>query len=253
MSEYITTKINGDYGEIVLNRPEKRNAFDWQFLEQLNQTIDGLKNDQNLRAIILRSNSKKAFCSGVDLDVLESFSNPGEARQFALLLEETMLHLFQFPLPVIADINGHAFGGGFGLAMAGDIRLMNINAKIRFPAVHIGAILPINCTIRLNYLIGLSMSKELLLTGRSIDAEESKKLGLVHYTGDSESIEKQIHFYLQQFREGNREALILQKIALNQQIVAEMTKYSVQSAENFAYLYASGFWKNITSKLKSAR
>lgn len=250
MSRYVYYEIEGDVAIIVLNRPEKHNAFDSKFLEEFGEALNELQRNETIRVLIIRSASSKAFCSGVDLSVLENFKSTSEARQFAILLEETMHKLFSFPFPVIANINGLAFGGGFGIALAADIRLMHEGTVGRFPAVQIGAILPISCTIRLNFFLGVSKSKELLLTGRPISATECLDLNLVHFVGSTEQVDAEILIYIDQFRKANREALILQKIAANQQVMTEVAKYSVQSAENFAYLYASGNWKNITKTLK---
>ncbi len=156
-------------------------SFDSKFLEEFGEALNELQRNETIRVLIIRSASSKAFCSGVDLSVLENFKSTSEARQFAILLEATMHKLFSFPIPVIANINGLAFGGGFGIALAADIRLMHEGAQGRFPAVQIGAILPISCTIRLNFFLGVSKSKELLLTGRPISARECLDLNLGHF------------------------------------------------------------------------
>ena len=250
MSSYVKYNIDDDIATILLDRPEKHNAFDTLFLQELGEALNILSSDDSIWALLIRSSSPAAFCSGVDLSVLENFKSVSEARQFAILLEETMQKLFVLPFPVIADINGLAYGGGFGIALAADIRVMNDQAVVRFPAVQIGAILPISCTIRLNFFLGVSKSKELLLTGRPLSAKECKDLNLVHFIGNAEQVEDEIIVYIDQFRKANREALFLQKKAVNQQVMTEVAKYSVQSAENFAYLYASGNWKKITETLK---
>jgi enoyl-CoA hydratase len=248
MEKVVYYKTESGVATLTLNRPERINAFNWELLELLSGYLEELKRDESLFAVKIEANGDKGFCSGVDLGLLEDLKSPSEARQFALLMEETMLRLFNFPLPVISLIHGIAFGGGFGIALSSDIRLLNNNSDIRFPAVRIGAILPITCTIRLNHLAGVSLAKELILTGRSIKPEEAVRRGLAHFRGTEREIREKTDWYLENIRQADREALILQKTAANQQIVAEISKYAVQSAENFAYFYASGNWKQLRKK-----
>ena len=253
MGSILLTDIRDDVGTITLNRPERINAFNWEMLEEMHKQLDKLAKNENLTALIIAAAGDKGFCSGVDLEVLESLKSPSEARNFAKLLEETMLKLYQFPLPVISQVHGVAYGGGFGLAMSTDIRLLESGTVIRFPAVKIGAILPITCTIRLNSIIGQSRAKELLLSGRGINTDEALMLGMAHAIGSKEHLKSVTEDYLTEFRKANKQALILQKIAANQQIVAEISKYAVQSAENFAYFYASGNWINLRMSLAAGK
>ena len=135
-----------------------------------------MKADKNNRLIIITGCGNKSFCSGVDLEQM-MFEEIDLARSFALQLVATNEELLGFPKPVIAAINCHAFGGGFGLAASADVRLMVDWAKIAFPVVRFGAIMPAGCTLRINALIGVGRSRELLFSGRS---PEALRIGLVN-------------------------------------------------------------------------
>ncbi len=116
----------------------------------------------------------------MDLKVLQNLSSIEEAREYAILLEGTSEVLFNFPKPVISAINGYALGGGMGYAASTDYRVASENSKMGFPAVKLGAILPVTCTLYLTSIIGLTHTRDLLLTGRVITADEAYKMNLVN-------------------------------------------------------------------------
>ncbi len=242
--KYLTIETKNDIALLTLNRPQKHNAFDLEFLMELEKAVQQLRQDKSTRLLIITGAGEKSFSSGVDLAALVQFKSIEEARIFALQLEATMTALLRFPKPVIAAINGYAFGGGFGLASNADVRLLVDSVKIGFPAVRLGAILPVGCTLRLNALIGSGRSRELLLSGRILQAEEALQIGLVNEITSNEKLIPRAFEIAEEILKGSDLALEMTKRLTNQDLLVQMEKYSVSAAENFAYLAFTDDWKN---------
>ncbi len=241
---YIQIEIESEMAIVTLNRPDKHNAFNLPLLQELEQTFLNLAEENKVRAAILTGAGEKSFSSGVDISELIRFQTVEEARAFALQLESANMALLRFPKPLIAAINGYAFGGGYGLASNADVRLMVPEGKIGFPAVRLGAILPMGCTLRLNAIIGSGHSRELLLTGRTVDAEEAKRIGLVHFIVSRDNLMAEAKNITADILKGSDTALEMTKLMVNQELLSQMQQYSATAAENFAYLAFTDEWRN---------
>ncbi|OYT17231.1 MAG: enoyl-CoA hydratase [Bacteroidetes bacterium 4572_77] len=227
---------------LSLNRPKKYNSFNKELLEELNHTLNELKKNPSLKVLIL-TGAGSAFSSGADLKELQNLSSIEEARAFALLLEGTSEQIFNFPTPVIAAINGYALGGGMGYAAATDYRIIAHNAKTGFPAIKLGAILPISCSLYLKELIGLSHCKDILLTGRILNAQEAKEMGLVNEIAPSEDLLKRAYELAETIMEGSTDALYYTKKTLNAILLTDLESKKLYAADNFAYLSQTKEWK----------
>jgi methylglutaconyl-CoA hydratase len=179
--EYSTLKFEGD-GEIAtltLNRPDKRNAISTPMIEDLVAALVAAEADKSVRVVIL-TGAGKAFCSGMDLEALQALvkqtseQNLADSRRMA-----KMFHLvYSFPKPLITAVNGAAIAGGCGLATLSDFTIAVPAAKFGYTEVRIGFI-PALVSVMLRRQIGEKHARELLLTGRIIDAAEAFRLGLV--------------------------------------------------------------------------
>ena len=241
--QYIDVKFEESLAVLTLNRPQKHNAFNKQLLQELQTAFGQLAGDKRVRLVIMTGAGQKSFSSGVDLAEMIAFKNLEEARSFALQLEETNATLLHFPKPLIAAINGYAYGGGFGLASSADVRIMVNEAKIAFPAVRLGAILPIGCTLRLNALIGSGRSRELLLSGRVVEAQEALQIGLVNQICERGRLMDEAKKIAAEILKGSDLALEMTKQLTNQELLSQLRQYSVSFAENFAYLAFSEEWR----------
>ncbi len=240
---YLTVDIQDHIALLTLNRPEKHNAFNQPFLQEIEETVLALNHNPAVRLLIITGAGDKSFSSGVDLGALIEFEHIAQARSFALQLEAAMSALMRFSKPVIAVINGYAFGGGFGLASNADVRLLSERAKIGFPAVRLGAILPVGCTLRLNALIGSGRSRELLLSGRIVEADEAVAIGLVNESVPAEQLLPRAFAIAAEILKGSDLALEMTKQMINRELLSQMEQYSVSAAENFAYLAFTEDWK----------
>jgi enoyl-CoA hydratase len=167
----------GAVGVLTLHRPLVRNAIDGRMIEALHAALDRLAADRTLRALILTGAGGRAFASGADIRELRR-------RRAADALRGINSALFQkveeFPVPTIAAVRGYALGGGCELALACDLRVAGVSARFGQPEVGLGIIPAAGATQRLPRLIGLGRARDLILTGRIIDAREALAIGLVN-------------------------------------------------------------------------
>jgi methylglutaconyl-CoA hydratase len=178
---YSTLKLqtSGDIATITLSRPEKRNAISTEMMNDLMGALGDIEADSARVAIL--TGEGKAFSSGMDLAALEALAthspaeNLEDARRFARLLRR----IWSFPKPTIAAVNGAAIAGGCGLATLCDFTLASPEATFGYPEVRIG-FLPANVAIFLMRQIAEKHARDLLLTGRIIDAAEAQRMGLVN-------------------------------------------------------------------------
>ncbi len=234
---------------ITITNTAKQNAFDAQLLRELGEKLDAVERDSTYRVLYLRGAGDRAFSTGVFLKDLVAFSSTSRARDFAVLLESTMDRLYNFPKPVIALIHGYALGGGFGLALSSDLRIMTADAKIGFPAVKIGAILPPGCTERLISLVGAGYTKELLLTGRYVAADEALRTGLVNYTvRDTAALVQKADELAGSIMEGSPHALFMTKNTINSRTNDLIARHALYSPDNFAYLSSTHDWQERISR-----
>jgi len=239
----IQVKYTSDYAELILNYPNKLNAMGSQFLRQLNSMLNDIRHHEKARLLVIKSAVPGVFCSGVDLKELHGFPSVEEARNFAILFDNTLIGLLKFPKPVVAVLDGLAFGGGFALASAADLRIITDNGKIAFPAGQLGAILPPSATLMLQALIGQGHSRDLLLTGRKVLADEALRIGLVNRFSKVEQLKNILYQTIRQILLSGDLALELTRRTVNQPLLADIEKYNHTSAENFAFLSATNEWK----------
>lgn len=172
---------------ITLNRPNAANALSLQMLEELRNAIEIIKFDSSVRCVVITGTGEKAFCAGADLKE-RSEMDPQTVRKTVALIRNNINQIEALPQPVIAAVNGVAFGGGTELALACDIRIASVKAKLGLTETSLGIIPGAGGTQRLPRLIGKGRAKELIYTARRIDAVEAKEIGLVEYVEPAERV-----------------------------------------------------------------
>ena len=163
---------------LTIDRQEKLNALNPQVTEEIGQALLDVEQDEP-RAIIVTGAGDRAFVAGADISEMSSME-PLEAKRFTEIGHAAMALLDKSPIPTIAAVNGFALGGGCELALACDIRIAAENALFGFPEVGLGILPGMGGTQRLPRLIGPALAKELIFSGRRIDAAEAKEIGLVN-------------------------------------------------------------------------
>ncbi|KAJ3075996.1 hypothetical protein HDU98_006160 [Podochytrium sp. JEL0797] len=192
--ECLFEKLSGkDEGITVItfNRPSARNALGKTFLSQFRRGLAELRFDDATRVVILRSAIDKVFCAGADLKERATMS-PKEVGVFVHSLRSAFSEVETLPVPTIAAIDGAALGGGLEVALAADIRVAGGGARLGLPETKLAIIPGAGGTQRLPRLIGASRAKELVFTGRVLDAKTAEKYGLVNHAVDGVAFEKAV-------------------------------------------------------------
>lgn len=165
---------------ITLNRPEKLNAIEPQMLEQLEQICQELERDANVRVVLLTGTGTRAFSAGADITAWSSLQPLDMWRQWIRNGHRVFERIARLSQPVIAVLNGIAFGGGLELALAADLRVAAAHVQFALPETGIGTVPAWGAAQRLPALIGTARAKEMMFTGRRIDAATAERFGLVN-------------------------------------------------------------------------
>ncbi len=164
---------------LTIDRPEARNALDLATIRELDATIGALEDDEELRAVVLTGAGPSVFVSGGDLKDFQKVEGTNAGRRLARSMQRVLARLEGLEIPVIGAINGTTLGGGTEVAAACDMRIASANASFGFRQIQMGIMPAWGLTHRLPRIVGTSRALELLLTGRTITAEEAKDIGFV--------------------------------------------------------------------------
>src|SRR5580704_12112639 len=180
-------EFTGDIAMITLSRPEKRNAISPEMIVELLSAFNEV--EASPARVLILTGAGKAFCSGMDLEALRALASqsPAEQREDADRIATLCLRIWSFPKPTIAAVNGPAIAGGCGIATLCDFTMAVPEAKFGYPEVRIG-FLPAVVSIFLVRQIGEKQARDLLFTGRTIDAAEAHRLGLVSHISPPEDL-----------------------------------------------------------------
>jgi enoyl-CoA hydratase len=170
-------------GVVIVDRQDALNALDVATLTELRDRLRELAQDDAVRAVILTGAGEKAFVAGADIKYMSGL-DVEQAKEWGALGHEAGRLLETMPKPTIAAVNGFALGGGCELALACDIRYAAASAKLGQPEVNLGIIPGWGGTQRLARVCGLGVAKELIFTGRLVDADEAVRIGLVNGVHD---------------------------------------------------------------------
>ena len=180
MTAPILASVEGMVGRIVLNRPDKLNAFTAEMLDLLEAACDELEANPEVRVVIVSSATERAFSAGADISVGGSLGPLGKWAHWARKGHRTLDRLAQMRVPSIAAIGGVAYGGGLELALACDMRIAAESARLALPEVTIGTTPAWGGTARLPALIGAARAKQMVLSGQPVDAQKALAWGLVN-------------------------------------------------------------------------
>lgn len=188
----IELKTIEEFALITLNRPDALNALSFPLIRDLGKALDEVAASR-ARALLITGAGAKAFCAGADIKELTGRSLT-EQKRGAELGQATFAKLDKLPMPSVAVINGYAFGGGLELALACTFRIATKNAKLGFPEIKLGLIPGYGGTQRLPRVIGEARALEMIMTGRTVDADESCRIGLVNRLVDGDALAQGIAF-----------------------------------------------------------
>lgn len=190
--ETLQFETNGHLATITLNRPDKRNAISIHMIAELQAALDEIEKSQT-RVVIL-TGTGKAFCAGIDLDYLQAIGkqSAAENQEDSKRIAKMFRKIWSYSRPLIAAVNGHALAGGCGIATLCDFTLSVPEAKFGYTEVKIG-FLPAIVSVFLTRQVGEKRARDLLLTGRIVEAQEAKELGLVNEIVPADKLTERAH------------------------------------------------------------
>jgi len=177
--ETLLVEDRGTVRVLTMNRPDRLNALSRQLVADLGAAAREAGADRGVRAVVVTGAGEKAFSAGADLKERQTMTLD-DVRDFLLLYKASFEDLDRCPKPVVAAINGVAFGGGLEVALSCDLRVADPAAKMGLTETRLGIIPGAGGTQRLPRLVGVARAKDLILTGRHVSAEEALSLGLVN-------------------------------------------------------------------------
>ncbi|MFF3850798.1 enoyl-CoA hydratase/isomerase family protein [Streptomyces sp. NPDC002328] len=179
MSTVLRVELRDGLAVLTLDRPGRLNAVDSETVDRLTRALIDVRDDDDVRALVV-TGAGRAFSAGADLGEIESFTSPGQFRDFVGRLTDAYALLEDFPKPSVAAVHGFAFGGGLELALACDLRVAERGARLGLPEMKLGVLPGAGGTQRLPRLLPPAVAKQMILTGEPIDAERAHTLGLVN-------------------------------------------------------------------------
>ncbi len=192
---------------IEINRPEKKNAINFECWKSFDRYFDDLKSSQGIRALVITGHPADIFSAGVDVtpsdkfitDMFQALQNQDKERlvEGFAHIQSVLTKLARLTFPTIAAINGICYSGGAELALACDLRVAREGAVICFQETRLGLIPDLGGTVRLAKLVGPGRAKDLIFSAREIGAEEAKQLGLVNHVFPKENFRSRVTEYVE--------------------------------------------------------
>jgi len=211
---------------ITLNRPQVLNALNRGLWRDLYQSLDMAEKDENIRVVII-TGAGRAFCAGDDIKEVASLKSPTEIKDFVLnYAAPAVTKIVELPKPVIAAVNGPAYGGGCEIAMISDLVIASENATFAVPEARIGAYPPLASVIGA-YLIGKLNASMMTLTGEPLTAKEAERIGLVNKVVPSEQLESTAKELAEKIMLSAPTAIKVVKKTLNRQFKREELELGV--------------------------
>jgi enoyl-CoA hydratase len=226
MTEYeaIILERHGATALIRLNRPDKHNAISKQMSGDLIACLDALEAEDAVRVIILTGAGEKAFCAGADMSEAAFLPDGAERRDFAA---QAAARIAKVRKPIIAAVNGYAYGGGAVFAINCDVRICSDDARFRFVGASYGLVVGAS---RLPSITGAPVAKELIFTARTVDADEALRIGLANHVVPKHDLERTVLEMATQIAEHSLPALIASKEVID--IAAGVRDAAVRELEH---------------------
>ena len=203
---------NTAVARITLNRPDVRNAIDQAMVTELHAVLDELETQDHVGALIVTGAGDRAFAAGADIQELKE---RGQADALRRINAALFRRLEEQAIPSIAAVRGYALGGGCELAMACCLRIAGRSARFGQPEVGLGILPGAGALQRLPRLVGLGRARELIYTGRIIDAEEAERIGLVNRVVEEDEVDSAALELASEIARQGRLAVRMAKLALH--------------------------------------
>ncbi len=206
---------------LTLNRPKVMNCLSFELLCTLRDEIEDLGFRDDIRTLILTGAGEKSFCAGADLKERATMSQE-EVKKFIVTIRDLLTSIQNLSIPVISAVNGIALGGGTEVALASDIRIASTTASMGLTETKLAIIPGGGGTQRLPRIIGVAKAKELIFTGRRVDASEALAIGLVNQVAQPENLMAECIKMADMIAENGPIAIEMAKYAINKGIEADL-------------------------------
>jgi 2-(1,2-epoxy-1,2-dihydrophenyl)acetyl-CoA isomerase len=225
----VITQMKNGVAVITLNEPQSLNALSTDIVEGLSNTIQAIKHDANVRAVILTGNGK-AFSAGGDIKSFSSVSSAAVGRNYMLKMGGFIKDLVQMEKPVIAAVNGYAVGAGFSIALACDIVLAAKKAKFAMGFHKVGLVPDLGGLYHLPRVVGMARAKELAFSDRTLTAEEAKEYGICLEVVEDDQLLTRAFEMAESFASSSTIAIGLAKSLLNHSIDSSLEDFLMEEA-----------------------
>lgn len=206
---------------LTLNRPRVMNCLNFDLLFAIRDQVEALQYRTDVRSLIITGAGEKAFCAGADLKERATLP-PDDVKKFILTIRNLLTSIQNLPIPVIAAVNGIALGGGTELALASDIRIAADTATMGLTETRLAIIPGGGGTQRLPRIVGVAKAKELIFTGRRVDAAEALEIGLVNHRVPADQLMDRCFEMAAMIAETGPIAVEMAKYAINQGIETDL-------------------------------
>lgn len=215
---------------IVLNQPDSLNTLNDAMLEDLKLTFKQAAANSKVKVVVL-TGAGRAFCAGGDLNIIDGSMGLTAAREYVFKVAELIQLIFHIEKPVIAAINGFSMGGGVDIALAADMVIASSAAKFSLAFVNVGLIPDLGATYLVPRAIGIQKAKELVFTGRIIDAYEAERIGMIMKVVEPDKLDETVNQLAGQIALGPSIANGLAKYMLNRNLYRSLE----EAIENEAF------------------
>jgi enoyl-CoA hydratase len=229
---------DGRVSTVTVNRPDVLNALNTALLEEFLATLIDLGADESVGVVIITGAGDRAFIAGADIKEMDG-KTPLEARAYSELGQEIAHKLETMRKPTIAAVNGYALGGGCEIALACDVRLASENARFGQPEINLGIIPGWGGTQRLARATNIGYAKELILTGRMVDADEALERGLVQHVYPSGELMGRATELAQQMAAKSPVALYYAKESTNRALHGDVGGNLVHEADLYSLMFST--------------
>jgi 2-(1,2-epoxy-1,2-dihydrophenyl)acetyl-CoA isomerase len=220
--EAITYSVSDGIATLTLNRPQQRNALDGVMRNEIAEVVSAVRRDRGIQVLII-AGAGGAFCAGGDLRSMDTGGNAEIARTRMTDLYLCVEELLTLDRPVIAAVDGPAFGAGFGLALAADLILATPRARFCLSFLRLGVIPDFGVSYTLPRMVGVQRAKELAFSTREIDAEEARQMGIVFEIQPEELLVERARQLAHSFTQASPTALSLIKRAMNASLGSDLS------------------------------
>lgn len=235
--EHILVNHDEAVTTLTINRPERANALNSQAVHELKQAVEATRERPETRVMVITGVGERCFVGGADIHELGDL-DPFRGEQFIRRMHEAFRAIREHPTPVIAAVNGYALGAGLELMMSCDIAIAADHAQLGMPEVKVGLPSVIECAL-MPSMIGLMRTRELLLTGDNIAAEEAYRMGLVNQVVPLAELPAAVQHMAERLMSNGPRALLLQKELINRWLNLPMDEAIEAGIKSLASAYAT--------------